>query len=534
MGTLLDRNDASFFSTLTPDTGRLRKLHPTSGHGRDARQHTISCRQDQIPYTTLIEQRISRLLAETSLPWRAIHVAGTNGKGSICAYVSSMLETYNKSDWRRSTCLRALKHARFTSPHLVDRWDCITLDQQVVPFKLFSRIEQAVLQRNDQEAIRASEFELLTATAFEVFTHEDVDVAVVEVGLGGRLDATNVIGQASNSSSQLGIAEANAFRPPPLVTAISKIGLDHQALLGNTLREIASQKAGIMKPGVPVVYDLSNADEVKTELHARANLNRVVTWADAELPTRFLDPDLKHAFFADELATAPTIPDPTSRTPDHIRSNMSVAFRAAWTALQRLNRVPSDYDHLQPNELTTLGDLAPSMIRNASQHARVPGRLQPLSIEALTGRTQDILLDGAHNAQSAEVLAAQVDKLRASHQQQASHSGVTWVLACSSTKDVSEMLRILLRPGDKVFAVEFGSVDGMPWVEPLGSEKIVEAVESVPAIAGQVEAVACGRDVTSAMRRASNAAEGGPMVVAGSLYLVGDVLRLLRDGIART
>ena len=62
MGTLLDRNDASFFSTLTPDTGRLRKLHPTSGHGRDARQHTISCRQDQIPYTTLIEQvRASRL-----------------------------------------------------------------------------------------------------------------------------------------------------------------------------------------------------------------------------------------------------------------------------------------------------------------------------------------------------------------------------------------------------------------------------------------------------------------------------------------
>ncbi len=60
--TLLDRNDASFFSTLTPDTGRLRKLHPTSGHGRDARQHTISCRQDQIPYTTLIEQvRASRL-----------------------------------------------------------------------------------------------------------------------------------------------------------------------------------------------------------------------------------------------------------------------------------------------------------------------------------------------------------------------------------------------------------------------------------------------------------------------------------------
>ncbi|KAK1087158.1 folylpolyglutamate synthase [Friedmanniomyces endolithicus] len=444
-------------------------------------------------------QRISHLLAETPLPWRAIHVAGTNGKGSICAYVSSMLETYNQSEWRTSTGLRALKHARFTSPHLIDRWDCITLDQQVVASKLFSRIERAVHRRNEVEAIKASEFELLTATAFEIFTHENVDVAVVEVGLGGRLDATNVIGQASDSSSQVERVMVSACRPPPLVTAIARIGLDHQALLGNTLREIASQKAGIMKPGVPVIYDLSNVDEVKTELHVRANLNRVVTWTDPELPTRFLDSDLKHAFFADGLATAPTIPDPTSRTPDHIRRNMSVAFRAAWTALQRLNRIPSGYNHLQPNELTTLGDLATSMVRNASQHARVPGRLQSLSIETLTGRTRDILLD-----------------------------------ACSSTKDVSEMLRILLRPGDKVFAVEFGSVDGMPWVEPLSSEKIVEAVESVPAMTGQVEAVACGRDVLAALQKASDAAEGGPMVVAGSLYLVGDVLRLLRDGVART
>ncbi|KAK0256762.1 hypothetical protein B0A54_06894 [Friedmanniomyces endolithicus] len=480
-------------------------------------------------------QRISRLLAETPLPWRAIHVAGTNGKGSICNYVYSMLETYNQSNWRTSTGLHALKHARFTSPHLIDRWDCITISQQVVPFMLFSGIERGVLLRNDQGAIKASEFEILTATAFEIFTHEDVDVAVVEVGLGGRLDATNVIGQAGESSLQIGVADANTFRPSPLVTAISKIGLDHQALLGDTLREIAREKAGIMKPGVPVAYDLSNVDEVKTELHARAKLNRVVSWADPELPTRSLDLDLKHAFFADELATASHPPASTPRAADHIRRNMSVAFRAAWTALQRLNRIPSAFDHLPPNELAPLKDLATSMIRNASQHARVPGRLQSLSIEALTNRTQDILLDGAHNAQSAEVLAAEVDKLRASHQQQhASRSGVTWVLACSSTKDVSEMLRTLLRPGDRVFAVEFGPVDGMPWVEPLGSEKIAGAVESVAAIAGQVDAVACGRDLQAALQKASDAAEGGPMVVAGSLYLVGDLLRLLRDGTART
>ncbi|TKA68300.1 hypothetical protein B0A55_10866 [Friedmanniomyces simplex] len=482
-------------------------------------------------------QRISRLLAETPLPWRAIHVAGTNGKGSICAYISSMLETYNRSDWRTSTSSPTLKHARFTSPHLIDRWDCITVNQQTVPFKLFSHIEQRVLRRNEREGIKASEFELLTATAFEIFTYEDIDVAVVEVGLGGRLDATNIIGEQAGNPSQFQLAATKAFRPPPLVTAISKIGLDHQALLGNTLREIAREKAGIMKPGVPVVYDLSNSDEVKTELDLRATPSRIVQWADLGLPTPSIETYVRHLFLASET-------DPERETaspvPSHSQRNMSVAFRAAWTALQQLNKVPTEFEHLPNPERVMLKILATSKIQHAWENIHFPGRLQSLNIQPLTGRTQDILLDGAHNAQSAEVLAAEVNKSRAtpsSQQQQApSPSAVTWVLACSSTKDVTEILRILLQPGDTVFAVEFGPVDGMPWVQPLSSGAIAQAVESssFSASANPVSAVACARDLLGALQEASDKAESGPMVVAGSLYLVGDVLRLLRDRAART
>src|SRR4051812_42901739 len=123
--------------------------------------------------------RISRLLRHTPQPWKAIHVSGTNGKGSICAYLSAMLHA------------SGVRCGRFTSPHLIDRWDCITIDEQPVRESIFREAEALVMKRNEVEKIEASEFELLTATAFEVFYKEKVEMGVIEVGLGGRLDATN-------------------------------------------------------------------------------------------------------------------------------------------------------------------------------------------------------------------------------------------------------------------------------------------------------------------------------------------------------
>ncbi|KAK5009856.1 hypothetical protein LTR28_013051, partial [Elasticomyces elasticus] len=116
--------------------------------------------------------RISRLLIRTPLPWRAIHVAGTNGKGSVCAYISCMLDTYNRSAFRADYNLASIKHGRFTSPHLIDRWDCITIDNKTVRESTFKAVEEKVRARNEMECIEASEFELLTATAFEIFTQE--------------------------------------------------------------------------------------------------------------------------------------------------------------------------------------------------------------------------------------------------------------------------------------------------------------------------------------------------------------------------
>lgn len=182
--------------------------------------------------------RIARLLQQTPLSWKAIHVAGTNGKGSISAYLSRLLAA------------GGIRCGRFTSPHLVDRWDCITIDEKVVQESLFRQIEASVKLRDQDLGIGASEFELLTATAFEIFNHERVEVGVVEVGMGGRRDATNVLDNV-------------------LVSVISKIGLDHQALLGDSIEQIAREKAGILKPDVPCVIDGTNSVEVLKTIQYR-------------------------------------------------------------------------------------------------------------------------------------------------------------------------------------------------------------------------------------------------------------------------
>lgn len=473
-------------------------------------------------------QRISRLLSQTHLPWRAIHVAGTNGKGSICVYISGMLEAYNNSSFRKLNERPAIRHGRFTSPHLVDRWDCISINQKTVSSALFHEIERKVLLRNATEDINASEFELLTATAFEIFTHEKVDIGVIEVGMGGRLDATNILGvpvEADHSSGE------PVTRALPLATAIAKIGLDHQLFLGTTLQAIASEKAGILKPTVPLVYDSSNPPEVHDKFQELAS--RIGAPVPNPKELILFTPESAQAIAGtlppSDIATEDNTDHgaPNNNTPTHTRHNTSVALQATLLALAQLS------PDLSLSTLSKAPGLLPTLISVPSQ-TTFPGRLQSLSITPLTGRTQPILLDGAHNAQSAAVLAEAVTKLRS-----ADSGKVTWLLAASDSKDIHELLRPLLEAGDEFCAVEFGPVDGMPWVKAMASGKVAEAARAVLREKGDVAVAvvgesgnddrAFGRDVVAGLKRASEVADGGAMVVAGSLYLVGSVLKALRE-----
>jgi folylpolyglutamate synthase len=158
----------------------------------------------------------------------------------------------------------------------------------------------------------------------------------------------------------------------------------------------------------------------------------------------------------------------------------------------------------------------------AIRNLQWPGRLQQVGIGDITGRKELTTLDGAHNAQSAAALGAFVDrKLRPKS------SRVTWVLAASAGKELDNILKPLVQSGDSVVTTEFGPVDGMPWVQPMASKDIISTISGAGVeISQQYDA---GGDVAGALRWAADASDGGPLVIAGSLYLVSDVLRLLRS-----
>lgn len=401
--------------------------------------------------------RIARLVSESTFPWRAIHVAGTNGKGSVCAYASSMLHA------------SGISCGRFTSPHLVDRWDCITVNEKTVSEDLFRRVEHQVKKRDEDKNVRASEFELLTATAFEIFAQEKIEVGVIEVGMGGRRDATNVL-------------------KDPLVTVITKIGMDHEGFLGSTVEEIAYEKAGIMKEGVPCYFDNSNLPSVVKVLE---NCAQDVGAG----PVMGVYSDLSIVEYYRELREG---------LEQHQLTNMSLALLAVSNALTQKQWA---YDlHI---------------LLGAARSTVWPGRLQHLSLRNLTGEDDQILLDGAHNPQSAEVLGSYVD-----HRLRKIGRAVIWVIAASQGKDLKNILPHLLKDDDSLIATRFGAVDGMPWVRAAAPEEILEITRDT---CNLKERIVVRTNVGDALREAVRIADGNAVVVAGSLYLVSEVFRELRS-----
>ena len=162
------------------------------------------------------------LLGNPEKSFRSIHIAGTNGKGSVAAMMSSILAQ------------AGYKVGLYTSPHLVDYTERIRINKKNISKQKFANAVQKVKNTIKRlPSLSLTEFEVLTAASFILFAQENIDIAVVEVGLGGRLDATNVI--------------------TPILSIITNIDYDHMDVLGRSLKKIAKEKAGIIKPGIPLV-----------------------------------------------------------------------------------------------------------------------------------------------------------------------------------------------------------------------------------------------------------------------------------------
>src|SRR4051812_23358206 len=167
-------------------------------------------------------------LGNPHLQFKSVHVAGTKGKGSTCAMVAAMLQACG------------YKVGLYTSPHLIDVRERIQINGEMIPTAEFARLVRLVEPMVTKSRPTPSYFDVLTAIAFKYFAEQKVDIAIVETGLGGRLDSTNVI--------------------KPEVTAITSISKDHMAQLGNTLSKTAAEKAGIFKAGAPAVSVIQDPD----------------------------------------------------------------------------------------------------------------------------------------------------------------------------------------------------------------------------------------------------------------------------------
>ena len=335
-------------------------------------------------------ERIRTLLEAMGNPQdrcRFVHVAGTNGKGSTCAMIESALRT-----WGRRTGL-------FISPHLNEPTERISIAGEPVASErfteAFNRVHALSEELIDSGAIdlHPTYFETVTAMAFLIFAEAPTDMVVLEVGLGGRLDATNVV--------------------RPELCVITQIDFDHEAFLGISLPAIAGEKAGILKPGVPAVFSRQRP-EVTPVLEARA---------------------------AERSA-------PFTRTSEWAVSDLELDARGSRFTLsgERTLRIrcPLAGEHQVENAVTAAVALAQfgvpdEAIEQGIRRARWPGRLEQIS------RDPEILIDGAHNPAGARALAAYLDRFYARRR-------VRMIYGAMRDKAVEEVCGILFPRASQVIA----------------------------------------------------------------------------------
>jgi dihydrofolate synthase/folylpolyglutamate synthase len=410
--------------------------------------------------------RIRRLLEVLENPHRklppVIHIAGTNGKGSATAFCSALLEAAG---------LAVHVH---TSPHLVNWHERYRIGvkggrSQIVEDEMFAEALQRVAAANAGQTITV--FEILTAVTFLLFSEQPADAVILEVGLGGRFDATNVVER-------------------PAVSVIMPISLDHQPYLGDRVELIAAEKAGIMKRGCPVVIgkqEYSPALDVLVESAERLSCPMAVYGQDFSAHEEF-----GRLIYQDEFGLADL---PLPRLPGrHQIANAAAAIRAVKAA----GFVLTD-----------------AMIEKAMATVEWPGRLQRLTegrLLELAPKDAEIWVDGGHNPGAGEVIAeamAGLEERRA--------RPLYLVTGMINTKDPVGYFRAFADIAEHVFTVPIRGSDA--GLDPVALAESAFDAGLVAEPAGSVaEALA------EIVRRQLPEAVPPRILIGGSLYLVGNVL----------
>lgn len=385
-------------------------------------------------------------LGHPHMAYPCVHVAGTNGKGSVCATLSQVLQQ------------AGYRVGLYTSPHLHSLRERFRINGEEIPEEELSR-QISRLRALVEKGYELSYFEYTTAIAFQWFREEGVDLAVIETGLGGRLDATNVV--------------------TPLVGIVTNIGLDHQAYLGNSLEEIAREKAGIIKREIPVVSGVMDEP-------ARGILEEACRAASSRLRLLGRDFDLAPDPSGGFLFAGPGLEVPgiePALSGRHQAANTALALAAAAELAERGLSIP------------------PEAMQRGVKEVSWPGRSEFLDQPARC------LLDGAHNLDGVRCLRDLVQDALPGRPR-------TLLWACSNeggTKDFVAMLGEISPLFDSVIITE-----------PPGPRAPVTVKQWKESLQGQ--GAVLERNWEAALEKAlSLCGEQGALCVAGSLYLVGAV-----------
>lgn len=393
---------------------------------------------------------------------RIIHVAGTNGKGSVCSYLTSMLHEAGFSV------------GTFISPHLETARERFLVDGEMVSEEEFGQAFEQVKALADRMTSAGlnppTYFEFLFYMAMVIFRKARPDFVILETGLGGRLDVTNVIRK-------------------PVLTVLTSLSMDHMQYLGNTLAEIAGEKAGIMKEGVPAVYD-ANCPESLPVIEHRAELLGCPAYPVSRKDYTFLGRDNGEPRIAIRTTDGGQVVVTIPSQAEYQMMNVTVAVRAVGVLRSR-----------------RIAWLSAEDVVRGIRCSYWPGRME----EVLPG----VYLDGAHNEGGIQALSATICRL-----QQETGRPVSLMFGVMSDKAHGKMIQALCR-GIRVQRVTIAHVDSG---RSAGAEELAE--EFRQELDCPVEAF---DTVEEAWRDFLDHKGEGLAFCAGSLYLIGNVMSLLKE-----
>jgi dihydrofolate synthase/folylpolyglutamate synthase len=404
-------------------------------------------------------ERIEGLLRELGNPEqqiKTIHVTGTNGKGSVSSMITNILLAAN------------LKTGKFTSPHLVKYNERITINGQDIDDDSFADLLTIVKTAADSVVAKGvceqpTQFEVLTAAAFLYFALENVDYAVIEVGMGGLWDSTNVI--------------------TPIVSVITNVSLDHTDRCGKTVERIAMQKAGIIKENVPVVTAAEGDD-------ALGPIKAVAMFKQAKLYI------YGRAFWGTEVESSMEGQTFTLHAGEYYSSDYSI-------------RLPGEHQIANTSVAIVAAKLVSKQddrINELALHIGVANTVWPGRLERIA-QAPDVILDGAHNPAGAEALRKALDKYYPEGKR-------IFVLGMMGDKDMTGVISRLIRPMDIVYTVK--ADDGAR----------AAAAEELAGLVG-VQALAMSSLADAYEAAVSRADSDSVVCICGSLYLVGNFKNLL-------